>query len=92
MLGNVAINILLHCFDNVWSFSYIEGGTPGVSHAEASRKGVDSKVYTLENFVHQAEIDHLNMFMLVDFFKKSKIGQKVIFLLNIYMQYKCKSF
>ncbi|CAI6357961.1 unnamed protein product [Macrosiphum euphorbiae] len=53
------------------------GGTPGVSHAEASRKGVDSKVYTLENFVHQAEIDHLNMFMLVDFFKKSKIGQKI---------------
>lgn len=53
------------------------GGTPGVSHVEASHKGVDSKVYRLEDFVHQAEIDHLNMFLLVDFFKKSKIGQKV---------------
>ncbi|XP_050438431.1 ATP-dependent DNA helicase DDX11 [Adelges cooleyi] len=53
------------------------GGTPGVSHVEASRKGVDSKVYTLEDFVHQAEIDHLNMFILVDFFKRSKIGQKI---------------
>lgn len=54
------------------------GGTPGVSHVEASRKGVDSKVYSLPDFVHQAEIGHLNMFILVDFFKKSKIGQKVI--------------
>ncbi|XP_050526879.1 putative ATP-dependent RNA helicase DDX11-like protein 8 isoform X2 [Daktulosphaira vitifoliae] len=53
------------------------GGTPGISHVEASRKGVDSKVYSLEDFVHQAEIDHLNMFVLVDFFKKSKIGQKI---------------
>lgn len=53
------------------------GGTAGVTHTEASKKGVDSKVYTLEDFVHQTEIDHLNMFMLVEFFKKSKIGQKV---------------
>jgi len=82
MLGNEAINILLHCLI-INLFSYIVGGTPGVSHAEASRKGVDSKVYTLENFVHQAEIDHLNMFMLVDFFKRSKIGQKVICLPNM---------
>lgn len=58
-------------------FLYFIGGTPGVGHAESSRKGTDSKVYTLEDFVHQVEIDHLNMFTLVSFFKKSKIGQKV---------------
>lgn len=60
------------------------GGTPGVSHTEASHKGIDSKVYTLEDFVHQTEIDHLNMFMLVDFFKKSKIGQKVMYILMFF--------
>lgn len=57
----------------------ITGGTPGVSHTEAGKKGVDSKVYTLEDFVHEAEIDHLNMFMLVDFIKNSKICQKVMY-------------
>lgn len=35
-------------------------------------------MYTLEDFVHQAGIDHLNLFTLVDFFKKSKIGVKVL--------------
>lgn len=54
------------------------GGTPGISHAEASLKGIDSKVYTLGDFEHNAEIDHLNMFKLVDFVKKSKITQKVM--------------
>lgn len=68
----------------------IKGGTPGVSHTETSKIKVESKVYTLENFVHQAEIDHLNMFTLVDFFKRSKIGQKVIYLkyLNVVL---CKN-
>jgi len=83
MLGNVAINILSHYFNNILSFSCIKGGTPGVSYTENSRIKVESKVYTLENFVHQAEIDHLNMFTLVDFFKRSKIGQKVIFIIFI---------
>lgn len=59
--------------------AYIIGGSPGVSHAEANKKGIDSKVYTLEDFVHQAEIDHLNMFILVDFIKNSKICQKVTY-------------
>lgn len=63
----------------------ITGGTPGVSHAEASKKAIDSKVYTLEDFVHQAEIDHLNMFMLVDFIKNSKICQKVMYSKTIYV-------
>lgn len=54
------------------------GGTPGVSHIEASNKGIDSKVYTIEDFVHRAEIDHLNMFILVDFVQKSKITHKVM--------------
>lgn len=62
------------------------GGTPGVSHTEASRKGIDSKVYTLEDFVHQAEIDHLNMFMLVEFFQRSKIGQKVMNLIVYFIE------
>lgn len=38
---------------------------------------MDSKMYTLEDFVYQVGIDHLNLFRLVDFFKKSKIGMKV---------------
>lgn len=57
---------------------YFIGGTPGISHTEASHKGIDSKVYTIEDFVHQAEIDHLNMFILVDFVQKSKITHKVM--------------
>lgn len=68
------------------SIYFITGGTPGVSHTEASRKGIDSKVYTLEDFVHQAEIDHLNMFMLVEFFQRSKIGQKVIYLILYFIE------
>lgn len=74
------LNTPLYYFSNICSFLCIKGGTPGVSHAETSKIKVESKVYTLENFVHQAEIDHLNMFTLVDFFKRSKIGQKVIYL------------
>lgn len=66
--------------------NFIAGGTPGVSHTEASRKGIDSKVYTLEDFVHQAEIDHLNMFTLVEFFKRSKIGQKVKYLIIYFIE------
>lgn len=72
MLGNARIDELCNFY---CKYLYALGGTPGVSHAEASR--IDSKIYTLEGFVHEAEIDHLNMFKLLDFFKKSKIGQKV---------------
>ncbi|VVC37628.1 Helicase-like, DEXD box c2 type,DEAD2,P-loop containing nucleoside triphosphate hydrolase,Helicase [Cinara cedri] len=57
---------------------FMLGGTPGESHVEACQKDMhDEKVYTLEDFVHEAEIDHLNMFTLVDFIKNSKICQKI---------------
>lgn len=62
------------------------GGTPGVGHTEASYKGIKSKVYTIENFVHKTEIDHLNMFTLVDFVQKSKIAHKVLCIM-LYTMY-----
>lgn len=86
--GNYLFSILKFKTNHFFFVCYI-GGTPGVSHTEASRKVIDSKVYTLEDFVHQSEIDHLNMFTLVTFFKKSKIGLKVIlnltYFINIYL-------
>nr|CAD7392056.1 unnamed protein product [Timema cristinae] len=56
---------------------FIIGGKPGCNPIESSRKGVDTKLYTLTDFVLSAEIDNLNIYKLLRFCQKSKIAQKL---------------
>nr|CAD7598697.1 unnamed protein product [Timema genevievae] len=53
------------------------GGKPGCNPIESSHKGVDTKLYTLTDFVLSAEIDNLNIYKLLHFCQKSKIAQKL---------------
>lgn len=46
---------------------------------DSSHKGTDSKIYTLADFVHAAEIDNYNLFKLLNFCKRSKLTHKVRF-------------
>lgn len=52
---------------------------------ESSRKGIDTKIYTLVDFVHAAEIDNYNLYKLLNFCQKSKITQKVIHLTIVFV-------
>ncbi|XP_021933898.1 ATP-dependent DNA helicase DDX11 isoform X2 [Zootermopsis nevadensis] len=53
------------------------GGKPGCSPVDSSLKGVDTKLYTLAEFVLSAEIDNMNLYKLVKFCDSSKIAQKL---------------
>lgn len=44
---------------------------------DSSHKGMDSKVYTLADFVHAAEIDNFNFYKILNFCKRSKLTHKV---------------
>lgn len=53
------------------------GGKSGCNPMDSNRKGIDSKVYTLADFVHAAEIDNFNLFKILNFCKRSKLTHKV---------------
>jgi len=53
------------------------GGKPGCSPVESSMKCVDTKLYTLAEFVLSAEIDNINLYKLLEFCEKSRIAHKV---------------
>jgi len=53
------------------------GGKPGCSPVESSMKCVDTKLYTLADFVLSAEIDNINLYKLLEFCEKSRIAHKV---------------
>lgn len=56
----------------------ILGGKPGCSSTEHC-KDVSSKMYTLSDFVIEADIDHLNLYKVLKFCSNSKICQKVTY-------------
>jgi chromosome transmission fidelity protein 1 len=56
---------------------FLPGGKPGCSPVDSSMKGVDTKLYTLAEFVLSAEIDNLNLYKLLEFCEKSKMAHKV---------------
>lgn len=58
-------------------FILLPGGKPGCSPVDSSIKGVDTKLYTLAEFVLSAEIDNINLYKLLEFCQSSKIAQKV---------------
>ncbi|PNF28755.1 ATP-dependent DNA helicase DDX11 [Cryptotermes secundus] len=53
------------------------GGKPGCSPVESSIKVVDTKMYTLAEFVLSAEIDNINLYKLLEFCQRSKIAHKL---------------
>lgn len=53
------------------------GGKPGCSPVESSMKCVDTKLYTLADFLLSAEIDNINLYKLLEFCEKSRIAHKV---------------
>jgi hypothetical protein len=53
------------------------GGKPGCSPIESSMKCVDTKLYTLADFMLSAEIDNINVYKLLEFCEKSRIAHKV---------------
>ena len=53
------------------------GGKPGCSPVESSMKCVDTKLYTLADFLLSAEIDNINLYKLLEFCEKSRITHKV---------------
>ncbi|KAJ9588736.1 hypothetical protein L9F63_017971 [Diploptera punctata] len=53
------------------------GGKPGCSPVESSLKGVDTKLYTLADFVLSCEIDNMNIYKLLEFCQNSKIAHKL---------------
>ncbi|KAK7604095.1 hypothetical protein V9T40_004368 [Parthenolecanium corni] len=55
----------------------IIGGKSGCNPMDSNRKGIDSKVYTLADFVHAAEIDNFNLFKILNFCKRSKLTHKL---------------
>lgn len=67
------------CFVNISRTPVVPlpGGKPGCSPVDSSLKGVDTKLYTLAEFVLSAEIDNMNLYKLVKFCDSSKIAQKV---------------
>lgn len=58
-------------------FVLLLGGKPGCSPVESSMKCVDTKLYTLAEFVLSAEIDNINLYKLLEFCEKSRIAHKV---------------
>jgi hypothetical protein len=55
----------------------LSGGKPGCSPVESSMKCVDTKLYTLADFLLSAEIDNINLYMLLEFCEKSRVAHKV---------------
>jgi hypothetical protein len=53
------------------------GGKPGCSPVDSSLKCVDTKLYTLAEFVLSTEIDNINLYKLLEFCEKSRIAHKV---------------
>jgi len=53
------------------------GGKPGCSPVESSMKCVDTKLYSLADFLLSAEIDNINLYKLLEFCEKSRIAHKV---------------
>ncbi|XP_067011549.2 ATP-dependent DNA helicase DDX11 isoform X2 [Anabrus simplex] len=61
----------------VGKFIQMLGGKPDCNPTDSSRKGVDTKLYTLSDFVLTAEIDNLNLYNLLAFSQRSRITQKL---------------
>ncbi|XP_065202076.1 ATP-dependent DNA helicase DDX11 [Planococcus citri] len=55
----------------------IIGGKGGCNPAEGSGKTIDTKIYTLVEFVHVVEIDNYNLYKLLNFCQKSKLTRKL---------------
>jgi len=53
------------------------GGKPGCSPVESSMRCVDTKLYTLADFLLSTEIDNINLYKLLEFCEKSRITHKV---------------
>jgi len=68
---------VIECNPYVILLILLSGGKPGCSPVDSSVKGVDTKLYTLADFVLSAEIDNMNLYKLLQFCQKSKIAHKV---------------
>ncbi|PSN32822.1 ATP-dependent DNA helicase DDX11 [Blattella germanica] len=55
----------------------LTGGKPGCNPVESSLKGIDTKLYTLADFVLTAEIDNMNLYKLIQFCHNSKLAHKL---------------
>lgn len=58
-------------------FIKIAGGKPGCGSEESSNTIIDSRLYSINDFVTFAQIDTFNLFKLVNFCSQSKIMQKI---------------
>ena len=77
MLGKIFSPYRFHPLNFMIISLTFTGGKGGCHPIESSRKGTDTKIFTLSEFVHVAEIDNYNLYKLTDFCRKSKITHKV---------------
>lgn len=54
------------------------GGKPGCGSGEASNTVINSKMFTINDFITTAQIDPFNLFKLINFCHLSKIMHKVL--------------